>query len=497
MTSTVIGPRDERSGHASADGAVRRVSTGMLRITVIAARVEVDVSVPAGVAVAAVVPSLCTLVDEHTVEDRSSPSPRILTTLIGVPLDERSTLVENGVSDGDTLVLDTPGASSAPVFDDVTDAVAAVGGTPRWSTTDSAAAAAVTVAGGLLVAGWAFVQASGTAATVVAVAVAIVATAVACLALVAPAPPPVGFGARIGACVVSFAAGVTTVPGDEPSAGAVLGFAAVAATAVVTSMVAADAGRASFTAVSTAALVGCMSCAFVSLTSLSAVTVAAVTSGVAVLALAWAPRLSAARAGIRLPPVPLADAAPRLDRPDRRGPPTAPSAAARAAAHRSATTDIAVVAARARSAQQYLTGYTVGLSVAAASGAVVVASSGIDSDQGGVRLVFGAVVAVVLCARGRAQRDRIRAACTIGAGVAVVLTTVAVGTSTRPDLWAWWVAVGVTVPVIATAVGVVAPGRRFSPVARRCAELTELTAVVAVVPLVCWVVGAFSAVRGL
>jgi hypothetical protein len=55
----------------------------------------------------------------------------------------------------------------------------------------------------------------------------------------------------------------------------------------------------------------------------------------------------------------------------------------------------------------------------------------------------------------------------------------------------------VAVGVLAILIGVVAPGRRFSPVARRAAELAELAVVVSIVPLVCLVVGAYSAARGL
>ncbi|MBY6680678.1 type VII secretion integral membrane protein EccD [Rhodococcus sp. BP-316] len=478
------------------ESAVRRIESAVLRITVITGDVEVDVSVPGGVAVAATVPALTALIDERADPD-PSPGPRSLSTMVGVPLDARLSLLDNGVRDGDVLVLHRGRESSPPVFDDLTEAVAVLGNGRSWARSDSVVAATVVSTAALATAGWTATRTSGIPAAASLAVLALLTVVAACVCTAARVPSALSFGLRSTGCLLAFAAGTMLVPGQDAAADAVLGFALSAAASVVTSMIAGREGRATFTAVSTVSLVGAVAAAVEALSDVPTVTIAAVTAGVCTLALTRAPRLSAARAGIRLPPVPLADAGARLDHPGHEGPPTRPSEAALVAAHESALADVDVVAERARTAQQYLTGYTTGLSLLASAGAIVVATHDIAATVDPGRLAAAAAIASVLCCRGRVGVDRLRCAVAVTAGVAAVLVVLAVGASTRADLWPWWTGAAVAVGVLAILIGVVAPGRRFSPVARRAAELAELAVVVSIVPLVCLVVGAYSAARGL
>jgi uncharacterized membrane protein len=54
-----------------------------------------------------------------------------------------------------------------------------------------------------------------------------------------------------------------------------------------------------------------------------------------------------------------------------------------------------------------------------------------------------------------------------------------------------------TLAAVAVYLGFVAPAMSFSPVVRRSVELLELLALVAIVPLTCWICGLYDAVRGL
>ncbi|MBY6538716.1 type VII secretion integral membrane protein EccD [Rhodococcus sp. BP-349] len=476
--------------------AVRRIESAVLRITVIAEDVEVDVSVPGGVAVAATVPALTELIDQRTDSSRP-PGPRSLSTMVGVPLEPRLSLLDNGVRDGDTVVLHRGRESSPPVFDDLTEAVAVLGDSSSWTRSDSIVAATVVSSTALAIAGWTATRTSGAPAAATLAALAMLTVMAACVCVAARLPSSLSFGLRSAGCLLAFAAGTMLVPGRDAAADAVLGFALSAAASVVTSMIAGRQGRATFTAVSTVSLVGAVASAVEALSDVPTVTIAAITAGVCTLALTRAPRLSAARAGIRLPPVPLADAGARLDHPGHEAPPTRPSDAALVAAHESALSDVGVVAERARTAQQYLTGYTTGLSLLASVGAIVVATHGIATNVDPGRLAAAGAIALVLCCRGRVGVDRLRCAVAVVTGVAAVLVVLAVGAHTRPELWQWWTGAAVAVGVLAILIGVVAPGRRFSPVARRAGELCELAVVVSIVPLVCLVVGAYSAARGL
>ncbi|MGB3769647.1 MAG: type VII secretion integral membrane protein EccD [Rhodococcus sp. (in: high G+C Gram-positive bacteria)] len=499
MTTVMTDSHEGVEPITSGAGGVRRIGSGAIRLTVVADGLEVDVSMPAGLSVAALIPALSSLVDgvREPEDPPRPPSAPILSTAVGIELDQRLSLTDNGVREGDTLVFHRPGEISPPVFDDVSDAVAHLG-TPRsWSASDSATAAAVVGGAALLGASWTMTRTSGWGSSVWTVVLAVLATVAACVCARAHVPSPVRHAARIGACASAFAAGVVAVPGDDVASDAVLAFALVAAVSVVTSMLAGESGRSTFTAVSTTATLACVAMAATALTSVPATSVAAVTAAVAVLASTWVPRLSASLAGIRLPPVPLADNGTRLDDSRRQGPPTRPSAAARAAAYESALSDVDVVAARARTARQYVTGYSTGLATVASTAAIVVATQGLSQTVDTRRLAFAALVSTILCFRARGVADRVQSAIAIASGTAVLVVVTVVGALVRPEMWVWWLSGMIGVLVVSTLIGVVAPGRQFTPVIRRLAELAELAAVASVVPLACWIVGAFSAVRGL
>ncbi|OLT13550.1 hypothetical protein BJF78_21710 [Pseudonocardia sp. CNS-139] len=100
---------------------------GFCRLTVLTPRRPVDVSLPADVPVAELVPMLLELVGEPVFTAR--PEPWRLSGVAGGPLPPAATLAELGVPDGELLRL-APVAPPPPppVFEDPVDALASTAG---------------------------------------------------------------------------------------------------------------------------------------------------------------------------------------------------------------------------------------------------------------------------------------------------------------------------------------------------------------------------------
>ncbi|WP_261776898.1 type VII secretion integral membrane protein EccD [Rhodococcoides kroppenstedtii] len=472
-----------------------------VRATVVGLGVEADVSMPAGLAVAAVIPAVLDIVRPTGSPPDEGPSRHVLGapaahelwTLSGRRLDRSSSLSDNGIRDGDVLVLRRADTISAPVVDDVAAAVSA----PLRADRGPQPAAVAGPIGAVLAAAAASVVAVGDGAASIALGVAIAVLTTIAAHVCATVTRDAGLicCARGSACLLAFGAGAAVVPGRDLGADAVLGFAAVVTVCVLTAVAAGPVGRATFTTITTVAVIGTVVGAVVAFTSFPAASVAAVTALVCTVAVTRAPRLAATRAGIRIPPVPLGDAAGPVGSSGRVVHRHTP--ATRAAAAATVDTDIDLVAARAGAARAYLTGYVTALSVAATTAAVITATTDLGRDIDAARMTFAALVGAVFCAQSRGHGDRTRAAVTAVCGACVVPAVCVVGVILRPELALVWL--GATAPVAAALVlcGLVAPRRRFSPPVRRAADWAEYAATGALVPLTVWIVGALSAVRGL
>ncbi|MFW0872094.1 type VII secretion integral membrane protein EccD [Rhodococcoides corynebacterioides] len=489
-------------GAATASEVAAGVVHDSVRATVVGFGVEADVSMPAGLAVAAVIPAVLDILRPHgPAPDEgpprsagATPAAHELWTLSGRRLDRSSSLTDNGIRDGDVLVLRRSDTISAPVVDDLATAVSE----PLRADREPRPTAVVGPIGTMLAAAAASVVAvgDGVALTAAGVAIAVLTAIAAHVCATVTRDPSLICCARGSACLLAFGAGAAAVPGRDIGADAVLGFAAVVTVCVLTSVAAGPVGRATFTTVTTVAVIGTVVGAVVAFTTFPASSVAAVTALACSVAITRAPRLAATRAGIRIPPVPLGDAAAgpvgESGRVVHRHTPVT-----RAAAAVTVDTDIDLVAARAATARAYLTGYVTALSVAATTAAVITATADLGREVDAARLTFAALVGAVFCAQSRGHGDRTRAAVTAVCGGCVVPAVCVVGVILRPELSFVWL--GATAPAAAALVfcGLVAPRRRFSPPVRRAADWAEYAATGALVPLTVAIVGALSAVRGL
>ena len=82
-------------------------------------------------------------------------------------------------------------------------------------------------------------------------------------------------------------------------------------------------------------------------------------------------------------------------------------------------------------------------------------------------------------------------------GLVITATTFGVVALSTPQHGAWVAAVTATLAAAAIYLGFVAPAISLSPVIRRSVEVLECLALVAMVPMTCWICGVYSAVRGL
>ena len=82
-------------------------------------------------------------------------------------------------------------------------------------------------------------------------------------------------------------------------------------------------------------------------------------------------------------------------------------------------------------------------------------------------------------------------------GIVTIGTTFGVTAARTPGYGPWIAAMTAMLAAAAMYLGYVAPAISLSPVIRRSIELLECVALVAMVPLTCWICGLYGTVRGL
>ncbi|MEB3983003.1 type VII secretion integral membrane protein EccD [Mycobacterium sp. 663a-19] len=451
---------------------------GLRRVSVHAGTAVVDLSLPAGVPVATLIPPIVDMLEGRDSDSAGGLAGRCYhLSLPGAPaLDASTTLAQHGIRDGSVMVLSqerTPPA--APRHDDVAEAVlATLRTTARGSGLDqdgratrlTGAAAASLLAGvGALTlirnaCGVSVARHPGATAAVAAVA--------GCTALLfaVVAHRVLGdsiAGLTLGAIATVFAAvaGFLAVPGP-PGAGGVLLAAMGVAVVSVLAMRLSGCGFVTLTAVSCAALVVAVAALASVFTAAPPRSIASVSALVSFGLLGMAARVSIVLAGLSPRLQPDVDAADRL-------------------------------AAKAIRADNWLTGLLAAFAGSAALGAVVTALTGAPSPG---CIAFAAVTGslLLLYARGVDTKRRLIFVVT---GIATIGTTFGVVAVGSPDRGPWIAGATSMLAAAATYLGFAAPAISPSPVLRRGVELLECLALIAMVPLTCWICGLYGVVRGL
>jgi hypothetical protein len=82
-------------------------------------------------------------------------------------------------------------------------------------------------------------------------------------------------------------------------------------------------------------------------------------------------------------------------------------------------------------------------------------------------------------------------------GIVIAGTTFGVAALRAPQHGPWVATSAVAVAGTAMYLGFVAPAISLSPLARRSADLLECLALIALIPLTCWICGLYATMRGL
>ncbi len=433
---------------------------GLRRVAVHADGASVDLTLPAAVPVAELIPSI--------VDTLGGPMPGTryhLGRLGASPLPNSTTLMQNGIRDGTALVLsrETP-TPPAVRYDDEAEAVSATLGSRAASGQGRGIAAALatvcfTAVSGLALVRYAYgaAQRSDISAAVAATgAIAALTMAVAILRI--RRDPVVGLTLSLIATTFAGVAGLLVVPGIPSAPNVLLAAMAAAVTAVLAIRVthcgavilAATACCAAITAVAALASVitGAPPHVVGSATALSCLGLIEV-----------APRVSIQLAGL----------APSIDHDDLR-------------------TESELTASTLR-AHGWLTSLQAGLAAAAAVGAATAAVSAHRA------IALAAVTGGLLVLHTRAGRAP--ASMFAATGIATITTAFIIGAVSLPRQAPWIAALAAAAAAAAIYLGFVGPVDRLSPVARRGGHALECIALAVVTPLTCWTCGAFGAVRGL
>ncbi|OMC38797.1 type VII secretion integral membrane protein EccD [Mycobacterium sp. GA-1841] len=417
----------------------------------------VDLSLPRGLTVGELLPWIVDIVNTG---DRT-PRRWSLMLVGGYHLDESATLTQNGIHDGDLLVLAGVDEHPAPNRTLVT-ALSTRPPEDEIPTTVRMMGCLWACAVGISAALWAGVDSHGwgrvTTAAVIAVAVGAVTMAAHRFGLDRSLVTVVDVVAVGSAAILGF----LVVPGGPAAANIFLAaMAAGSLGAVLLRLPERD--KEILIAVVTAAGLIAVATAGAVLWTLTTTASGAVLSALGIGLLPLAPRLSIALAGLT-PAVP--DSGPED--------------------HAVTSFD---VDARAHDGHRYLVGLILGCSTTAALGTVILVVAGLRQVSA-VEVAFALSVGLVLLLRTRTYASGRCRTGSVFSGFCCLSAAFTLMVAWLPEYGGW-------AGALAVGAGLAGlwPLRFGTPVAARLADAAEYGALAAVVPLACWLAGAFDAIR--
>jgi type VII secretion integral membrane protein EccD len=485
-------------------GAVRLAE--QVRVAVIFAGQQTDVTLPANSPVAAVVEALIPLLQaqrESVGGDAVVTAGRVsLTRINGETLDRAQTLAQQAVLDGELLVLEVSEADVpfTPIVENASS-LAAMSNAQRFSSVSPltaarfasiAAAVAVVVVTVLVGNVWRLARAAGHDWTLlpalIEAAVAVVLLAAAWVIWWRRADTLVATSLWLSALVAAPAAAFFATPG--PVGAAPVAYAAVTAAVVAVvlwQLTPVGRGVVAFvTLVAAAAAV----MAFVRLlfsVDMGYLWVGALAA--ALFLLTNASSFAGRMAGIPLPPFPTVTGRLVFDDADDI------AAEALTAAEREGTPSVADLVEAAAAANTYLTALVAATSVFFVGGAL----GAVTPFAGRWRLAAAlvAVLSIILVLRGRAFTDRTQAVIVVATGLTMA-TALAVkfALSSQHMLLSLAVAAGVVaLGAAALTIAATVPARVFSPTFRKLVEWAEYALVVSVLPMALWLCNIYHLAR--
>lgn len=465
---------------------------------------QLDIGLPATVPIAAFIADVVALIDSRDpdpaeTDDDAPLNPRYFTLArIGQEgIAPSRTLTEAQVYEGELLMLREVSAKEAPVlFDDVIDAVARLTAADLRSWSGSGAR-------------W-----TGLAVSVVAVLAALIVLSRMRFGGDGPLVPSLlaGFGAAAfiagavarrrygdeGAAVWLALEGVLLlsggvglfVPDRLGGPHLLLAFSAAILTAVLGYRLL-GAGAAMFATVVTVAVFGVTAVVAHLMWHAQVPRIGAGLLVGAITGISAVPRLAATLARIPVPPVPTAGAA--IDPADHEPRPTIEGIGAIGA---TALPSAVGLGQRVKAANRFQAGILTGCTIAAIAGGLGAADP-LDGRPHWPGIVLAAVAVPVLCLRGRMFAGLAQAATLVCGGCALAVG-LAVGVALGNSSGQAAAGAGLLLfAVVAVACGLIGPHLELTPVTRRAGELLEYLLIISMVPLVLWVMDAYSTARNL
>lgn len=456
----------------------------LCRVTIVAPRRRIDLSLPADVPLAHMLPTLLRAAGENLADAGLAHSGWALQRLDDAPLDPAQTLSALRVMDGEVLYF-RPRMAQLPEmsFDDVADVIATgiKERSDRWRP-HSTRSAGLWGGAGLLGSGAVALAASGP-----------------------PWPIPAAAAAVIALLLVVFGAVMSRALGDA-EAGAVMGYLAVPyaflggllTPARDTVSIVFDVGAphmlAGFGAATLAAIVGGAVIAE-GLPNFLGITVAALTGTIAagvVVAVPDAPPAGAAAACVALV-VALTALIPSLSFKLARLPlPAVPSSAEEL---RSDTTLVngKAVLARTAVADKFATGLVAGVAMVA-----IAAELFLTVEGGWMAVLMGLAISLALILRARVFRGRLQRVWMLAAGLAGVGILAVGGVDPSEPLRTL---VAVVLPLVAATIltvglGMWLPGNKPTPFWGRAGDILDVIVVVSLIPLALGVLDLYTWIRG-
>ncbi|MEV6323778.1 type VII secretion integral membrane protein EccD [Nocardia sp. NPDC051787] len=488
----------------SPSDTARSAGPELCRVSVIGGNTQLDVGLPAAVPIVAFIGDLVALIESRNPdpaesEDSAAPQQTQHWTLARIgrePIAPNRTLTDAEVHDGELLVLRPVRTTVSPaLFDDVIDAVSRLttaefhSWSPvaaRWTGLAVAVVAVVAALGVLVVAR---PSGDGLAAPFLASGCGVAAFAAAWIAARRYLDELTATWLASAGLVLLGGSAALFVPGDLGSPHLLLGFSVTLVAAVLAYRLIAT-GATVFATAGTVALLGGPAAAVrlvwdPALPKISAGLVVA-----ALTVISAVPRLASVLARLPVPPVPTAGGA--IDPGDHEPRPAIEGIGAIGA---TALPSAAGLADRARAANCFQSGMLAGCTIIAVFGAVTAAEPFDVQRWQGIALLV--VTAVILCLRGRSFSDLTQAATLIVGGCAtLVLLTIALALG-DPDTGLIAAALLLGFAGAAAGFGVIGPRIEITPVLRRANEIFEYLLIVAVIPLVLWIMDVYSAARNL
>jgi len=452
-------------------------------VSINAGTAVVDLVLPAGLPVAELIPEIVDILDGHG-GDRFGDltAKRYQLSLPGASaLPASATLAQSGIRDGAILMLSQPSTPlPAPRYEDVADAVSATVDAiahpwTRRATqlTGAVAASYFTGIGCLILIRNALnndaIRSFGSTAAISASA-GFVAMLAAVVAQRVYRSPIAGLTLNFIASGFAAVAGFLAVPGAAGGPNTLLAAIAAAVTSVLAMRVT-GCGVVMLTAVACFAMVVAAAALAAVITAAPLHAISSVCALISLCLLGLAGRVSIVLSGLspQLSPAPRPDS-PAPERASEREP----------------------LAARAIRADGWLAGLLWAFASSAAVGAVATALAG--ASRNGCA-AFAAIIGALLLLRAR--HDSRRRPVFAISGILTTGATFGFAAVCAPEHGPWIAAATAALAAVAIYLGFVVPATSFSPVVRRSVDLLEYLALVAIVPLTCWICGLYGAVRGL